>query len=463
MVLSKFSDFDDRKKEKYRVLILSNQPDESELFHTTRRFVDEAKKQKMDSYVLFVESGKIVGDKAYNDDDPNGFEISSKDTVAFIRHQDGHRDSHMDMVSQLEKLGIPCVNSRNTIAMCGDKYWSSLRLADTGVPTPKTSLLQSEELLDKSLEIVGDEYPLILKTLRGSRGIGVIFIESKRQLISIIQLIWKQNPDSEVLLQSYIKTDFDVRVIMLNNKPVATMKRSIVEGDFRSNYSQGAKVSKYDLSEEEKLICVKADKAVGGMWTAVDFIPYKDQIFVLEVNSSPGTIGIEKATGQNLIKNILEHFKDKRFRWRSPTICGVWETFEHNKLGKLVGKMDTGNSVKSSVIHADSYEIKGNEIVWQFNDVSMKSKIISMSSIDSDKDERPLIALDFIFNGTLYKDLLFTIDDRGPIPPRKAAGWGVRTPMLMNRKFMNDVNLAVNPSRKFILTERIKGINKREE
>ena len=241
------------------------------------------------------------------------------------------------------------------------------------------------------------------------------------------------------------------------------MSRPVVEGDFRSNYSQGAKVSKYDLSEEEKLICVKADKAVGGMWTAVDFIPYKDQIFVLEVNSSPGTIGIEKATGQNLIKNILEHFKDKRFRWRSPTICGVWETFEHNKLGKLVGKMDTGNNVKSSVIHADSYEIKGNEIVWQFNDVSMKSKIISMSSIDSDKDERPLIALDFIFNGTLYRDLLFTIDDRGPIPPRKAAGWGVRTPMLMNRKFMNDGNLAVNPSRKYILTERIKGINKREE
>ena len=360
----------------------------------------------------------------------------------------------MDMVSQLEKLGIPCVNSRDTIAISGDKYWTSLRLADAGVPTPKTSLLQSEELLDKSLEIVGDEYPLILKTLRGSRGIGVIFIESKRQLISIIQLIWKQNPDSEVLLQSYIKTDFDVRVIMLNNKPVAAMKRSVVEGDFRSNYSQGAKVSKYELSEEEKLICVKADKAVGGMWTAVDFIPYKDQIFVLEVNSSPGTIGIEKATGQNLIKNILEHFKDKRFRWRSPTICGVWETFEHNKLGKLVGKMDTCNNVKSSVIHADSYEIKGNEIVWQFNDVSMKSKIISMSSID-DGDDRPLISLDFTFNGTLYKDMLFTIDDR-------TSPW-TKTPMLMNREFMRDVNLAVNPSRKFILTERIKGINKREE
>ena len=447
MALSKFSDFDDRNKEKYRVLILSNRPDESELFHTTKRFAEEAKKQKMASYILFVESGKIVDGKAYNDDDPDGFEISSKDTVAFIRGSVLNKDSYMDMVSQLEKLSIPCVNSRNTIAMCGDKYWSSLRLADAGVPTPKTALLQSEELLDQSLDIVGDKYPLILKTLRGSKGVGVIFIESKRQLVSIIQLIWKQNPDSEVLLQSYIKNDFDVRVIMLNNKPVAAMKRSVVEGDFRSNYSQGADISEYELSEEEKLVCVKADKAVGGMWTAVDFIPYKDQIFVLEVNSSPGTAGIEKATKRNLIKEVLDHFKDKTYRWRSPTICGVWETFEHNKLGKLVGKMDTGNSVKSSAIHADSYEIKGNDIIWQFDDITMKSKILGMSNIDDggDPDERPLVSLDFTFNGSLYRDMLFTIDDRG-----------VKTPMLINRTFMKNVNLAVDPSRKFILTERIK-------
>lgn len=447
MALSKFSDFDHRNKEDYRVLILSSRPDESELFHTTKRFAEESKKQKMASYILFVESGKIVDGRAHNGDDPDGFEISSKDTVAFIRGSVLNKDSYMDMVSQLEKLSIPCVNSRDTIAMCGDKYWSSLRLADAGVPTPKTALLQSEELLDQSLDIVGDKYPLILKTLRGSKGVGVIFIESKMQLVSIIQLIWKQNPDSEVLLQSYIKSDFDVRVIMLNNKPVAAMKRSVVEGDFRSNYSQGADISEYELSEEEKLVCVKADKSVGGLWTAVDFIPYKDQIFVLEVNSSPGTAGIEKATKRNLIKEVLDHFKDKTYRWRSPTICGVWETFEHNKLGKLVGKMDTGNSVKSSAIHADSYEIKGNDIIWQFDDITMKSKILGMSNIDDggDPDERPLVSLDFTFNGTLYRDMMFTIDDRG-----------VKTPMLINRTFMKNVNLAVDPSRKFVLTERIK-------
>ena len=52
--------------------------------------------------------------------------------------------------------------------------------------------------------------------------------------------------------------------------------------------------------------------------------------------------------------------------------------------------------------------------------------------------------MDFMFNGTLYKNMEFTIDDRGE-----------KTPLLINRKFMKAANLMVDPSRKFILTERL--------
>ena len=40
----------------------------------------------------------------------------------------------------------------------------------------------------------------------------------------------------------------------------------------------------------------------------------------------------------------------------------VHETFEHDILGKLIGKMDTGNSSDTSVIHADDYDIKNNTV-----------------------------------------------------------------------------------------------------
>ena len=244
--MEKFKSFiTEEKKENYRLIILSSKPDNNPYFHTAQRLLDECESLGIPAYILFVESGKIAAGKIFQTDDKKGFEISAEDTVAIVRGSVASRDAWLDMVSQLEKIGICCVNSRATIQMCADKYWTGLRLADAGVPTPKTTLLQSEETLQESLDIVGEEYPLILKTLRGSKGIGIIFIESRRQLSSLIQLLWKQDETTEMLLQSYIKSDFDVRVIVLNGEIMATMRRDVLKGDFRSNYSRGAAVKEY--------------------------------------------------------------------------------------------------------------------------------------------------------------------------------------------------------------------------
>ena len=308
----------EEKSEDYRLIVLSNKnesPKESEYFHTAERFIEESKSLDIPSFVLFVESGKILDGKAYQLGDKKGFEISSDNTLAIVRGAVAKRDAWMDMVSQLEKMGISCVNSRSTVQMCSDKYWTALRLADAGVPTPKTALVQNEKSLQESLDVIGEEYPLILKTLRGSKGVGVIFIESRRQLSSLLQLLWKQDETTEILVQSYIKSDFDVRVLVLGGKIQAAMRRGVVEGDFRSNVSQGAKVKEYKLNDEEIAICLNANRAVNGVWTAVDFIKNGKDTFVLEVNSSPGTEGIEEATGKNIIKEILQYFKNKD-NWR---------------------------------------------------------------------------------------------------------------------------------------------------
>ena len=73
------------------------------------------------------------------------------------------------------------------------------------------------------------------------------------------------------------KTDYDVRVLILGGKVLANMKRPVIEGDFRSNVSQGSKPEKIELTELEITECLKAAKAVGGLWTAVDFIPSKNR------------------------------------------------------------------------------------------------------------------------------------------------------------------------------------------
>jgi len=447
--MEKFKSFiTEAKSEKYRLLILSNKPDNNLYFHTAQRLLDECKSLGIPAYVLFVESGKIAGGKAFQADDNKGFEISDDNTVAIVRGSVASRDAWLDMVSQLEKIGICCVNSRATIQMCADKYWTALRLADAGIPTPKTTLLQSEETLQTSLDIIGEEYPMILKTLRGSKGIGVIFIESKRQLSSLIQLLWKQDESTEILLQSYIKSDFDVRVIVLNGEIQAAMRRDVLKGDFRSNYSQGAKVKEYKLNDEEIAICLNADKAVNGVWTAVDFIKDGKDTFVLEVNSSPGTEGIEKASGKNIIKELLTHFQNRE-NWRYTALeIGRFELLHIEGVGDIVANFDTGNSARC-IIHADKYDVKGDTVTWKVQGKKYKHKLVKMTkwergALAAEVIERPLVLMDITFNGTTYKDVKFALDDRSE----------KTTKCLMNQDFMKRSNVMVNPSRKFVVTDR---------
>ena len=437
----------EEKSEDYKLLLLTKEGSskESEYFHTAGRFLEESKKLSIPAYSLFVESGKISDGKAYNADDEEGFEISADDTIAIVRGSVTDRDAYMDMVSQLEKIGICCVNSRSTIQMCSDKYWTSLRLADAGVPTPKTALVQNEKSLQASLDVIGEEYPMILKTLRGSKGVGVIFIESRRQLSSLLQLLWKQDETTEILVQSYIKSDFDVRALILGGKIQAAMRREVVKGDFRSNVSQGAKVKEYKLNDEEITICLSADKAINGVWTAVDFIKNGKDTFVLEVNSSPGTAGIEEATDKNIIKEVLQYFKNKN-TWRYSALEVGWEEIVTvTPFGDLIAKFDTGNSIKS-VIHAEDVKVNGKKITFTLNGKTITTKLIGnyTSVTGAGEDDRYVVELEFEFAGTNYGKVQFGLDDRSRMG----------TDVLLNRDLMNRLNVMVNPQRKYVVTTK---------
>jgi len=200
----------------------------------------------------------------------------------------------------------------------------------------------------------------------------------------------------------------------------------------------------------ERENCIRAAKIVGGSWVGVDFIPSKDkdeQPFILEVNSSPGTKGFGKATKIDTIKKLLEIYKDRSNWWNQPTLCGVWEMFEHEIFGNLIGKMDTGNSFETSAIHADDIKIKDKNVIWSLKGKKVKSKLIKMKDINvggfrNREETRPMVELELKFQNVEHK-YIFTLCDRGD-----------KTPLLMNRNFLTELKLAVDPSRKFILTEK---------
>ena len=118
-----------------------------------------------------------------------------------------------------------------------------------------------------------------------------------------------------MLIQEFIPTPYDVRVIILNNEIVAQLKRPVITGDFRSNISQGNEPEKIELTDLEKSECLKAAKSVNGMWLGIDFIPSKDREkeppYFIEINSSPGTGYVNELNDINIYKMVLDTFKNR--------------------------------------------------------------------------------------------------------------------------------------------------------
>ena len=455
--MEKFKTFiTEEKSEKYKILVISAEPNNDKLFHTAQRFVDEGKKLGNEVYVIKVE-GAIISyeNNEYtisNSGDDKGTTISADNTVAFVRGSVRLKKSYLDLLSQLEKIGVCMVNSRQTIELSSDKYRTYLKLQDVGLTQPKTVLIPNEKTWKDALEKLDTKFPIIMKTLEGSKGVGVLFIESERQIESLVQLLYSQNNDVDLLIQEYIKTDGDIRVIVLGGKILASMKRDVIEGDFRSNVSQGASVNEYPLTELEIEQCLLAAKSIDGSWTAVDFIPSSDKEkkppYILEVNHSPGTKGIEKATKKNIVKMVVEYYSNPDNRYSVPNVCGFIEDIEIEPFGHLVAKFDTGNGASSPTIHADKIKVSGKNLTWTHGDKTSTNKIIRTAKVDvgglnNYSETRYVILLDLSFSGTVYKNIEFMIDDRED-----------RTAVLLNRKIMRMLNVVVNPQRKYIMTTK---------
>ena len=449
--MEKFKSFiTEEKNEDYRIVVLSVEHGDNAI--TAKRIKEEADKLKLPNYIVGIDGTHI----SYNNgtytihelDDGKGFEISSYDTVVFIRGTPT-KDSSLNLVSELEKLGICVVNSRETISIAADKFRTYIKLKDYGLTQPKTVLVPNEDSLETAVENLETKFPIIMKTLRGSKGVGVLYIESERALTSIVQLMYKTDSNADLLIQEYIKTDFDVRAIVLDGQVIATMQREVVEGDFRSNFSQGSKVKSYKLTELEVEQVLLAAKALGGILSAVDFIaskkPKKNPPYILEVNSSPGTEGIEEANNKNIVKGILEHFKNPDIRYKVPTQCGYEEVVNVDYFGEMVAKFDTGNPVLS-VLHAENIKTKGKKITFSLNGKTITTNLVKTYTVDTGggEDERPVVKLDMEFAGTMYKEVMFGLNDRTEMG----------TDVLLNRYTMNRLNVMVNPQRKHVITTK---------
>ena len=90
------------------------------------------------------------------------------------------------------------------------------------------------------------------------------------------------------------------------------MKRQGKEGEFRSNLHRGGSASIIKLSEAELRLAMNASRALKLPVCGVDMLQSSRGPLLLEVNSTPGLEGIERATDRNIARAIITYIERNR-------------------------------------------------------------------------------------------------------------------------------------------------------
>jgi ribosomal protein S6--L-glutamate ligase len=214
------------------------------------------------------------------------------------------------VVRQFELMGAFSAVESQAIVRSRDKLRSLQILSKAGLGMPKTAFTNFSKGGEKALiERVGGA-PLIIKLLEGTQGLGVVLAETKKAGQSVIEAF--HGLKARIIVQEFIKEakGADIRAFVVNGKVVGAMKRQGAEGEFRSNLHRGGKATVIKLSKAEKTAALGAAKALGLDIAGVDLLQSDRGPLILEVNSSPGLEGIEKATGVNIAGEIIKFVED---------------------------------------------------------------------------------------------------------------------------------------------------------
>jgi ribosomal protein S6--L-glutamate ligase len=216
------------------------------------------------------------------------------------------------VLHQFEMMGVYPLNESLAISRARDKLRALQLLSRRGIGLPATGFAHRPDDISDLIDMVGGA-PLVVKLLQGTQGMGVMLADTRQTAENIIEsfLGLKAN----VLVQQYIgeANGADIRCFVVGSRVVASMQRQARAGEFRANLHRGGKASVVCITPEERNVAVRAAATIGLNVAGVDILRSGRGPMVLEVNSSPGLGGIERATGKDIAGSIIQ-FVEKNAR-----------------------------------------------------------------------------------------------------------------------------------------------------
>ena len=223
-----------------------------------------------------------------------------------------YRDMAFALALYLQHKGITFWNSEMLQQRSSTKLSALMQLALQGVDVPKTVFTLNSGALMAANDM---DFPLIVKTIAGSRGVGNYLARDNAQLQEIFA---KDGGKTPFMIEEFIPNDHDLRVVCYGGQPALIIKRSRTsDATHLNNTSQGATAELLPLDQADESVLHmgrEACRILGREIAGVDIVLANNgskRMVCLEVNAIPqltsGSYVPEKA--QKLAAALNEYLK----------------------------------------------------------------------------------------------------------------------------------------------------------
>jgi ribosomal protein S6--L-glutamate ligase len=212
------------------------------------------------------------------------------------------------VVRQFEMMHVFTAVESQALVRSRDKLRSLQILSRAGLGLPKTVFSNYSKDVERIVDEVGGA-PLIIKLLEGTQGLGVVLADNHKSAVSVIEAF--NGLKARVIVQEFVQEakGADIRAFVVDGHVIGAMKRQAKEGEFRSNLHRGGTAEIIELTPEEEIAAIKAANALKLGIAGVDMLQSERGPLIIEVNSSPGLEGIERATNKDIAGQIIKYLE----------------------------------------------------------------------------------------------------------------------------------------------------------
>jgi glutathione synthase/RimK-type ligase-like ATP-grasp enzyme len=250
--------------------------------------------------------------------------LSRYDAV-FIRALTDPLNTSYVVARMAEMRGMRVLDHSESIRICCDKINMYSRLLAKKVPMPDTTFLNDNEVTEANAAELFESMgvPLVLKAPNSSFSAYVDKATTADDFVKIGKRFLRRA--DRIVVQQYLPSDFDWRVITLDGTALAVLKYLFVQDKWklmdRGSDGEWARVIGIPMSEANPRLletALAAANATGKSLYGIDIKEVDGQFFVIEVNDNPTiAAGEEDQADPAIYQTIVRYLAGEDIRNRT--------------------------------------------------------------------------------------------------------------------------------------------------